>query len=211
MPFKYSCFISYRHGQKELVENFVRDLEQSLSNEVVPLTDMEVFVDWQRLQGGDFFNENLAKALCESVCLIVVFTPTYFSDTHSYCAREYKGMEMLESQRLDLLGTSADKEHGLIIPIVLRSEENLPSEVKNRRQYHDFTKFQLGQRSLAKSKQYASKIESIAQYIHRRYQALSALPDDPCMDCEAFSLPTEDEIKTWLTGMKAARAPFPGR
>lgn len=133
MPFKYSCFISYRHGQKELVEKFVRDLEQSLSNEVVPLTDMEVFVDWQRLQGGDFFNENLAKALCESVCLIVVFTPTYFSDTHSYCAREYKGMEMLESQRLDLLGASADKEHGLIIPIVLRSEENLPSEVRDRR------------------------------------------------------------------------------
>ena len=211
MPFKYSCFISYRHGQKELVEKFVKDLEQALSNEVLPLTGMEVFVDWQRLQGGDFFNNNLAKALCESVCLIVVFTPTYFSDTHSYCAREYKGMEMLETQRLNLLGASADKEHGLIVPIVLRSEENLPSEVRERRQYHDFTKFQLWQRSLARSKQYASKIESIARYIHQRYQALSALPNDPCVDCETFILPTETEIKEWLTGMKAARTPFPGR
>jgi hypothetical protein len=117
-----------------------------------------------------FFNENLARALCESVCLIVVFTPTYFSDTHTYCAREYKGMEMLETQRLNSLSVTADKEHGLIIPIVLRSEGDLPAEVRDRRQYHDFTKFQLWQRSSAKSKQYAAKIESIAQYIHQRHQ-----------------------------------------
>lgn len=45
MPFKYSCFISYRHGQKELVEKFVKDLEQALPNEGVPLTGMNVFVD----------------------------------------------------------------------------------------------------------------------------------------------------------------------
>jgi hypothetical protein len=211
MPFKYSCFISYRHGQKELVERFVTDLSQALSNEVVPLTGMEVFVDWQRLQGGDFFDPNLARALCESVCLIIVFTPTYFSDTHIYCAREYKGMEMLETQRLKLLSVTADKEHGLIIPIVLRSEGDLPSEVKDHRQYHDFTKFALWQKNLTRSKQYAPKIEAIAQYIHRRHQALSALPDDPCVECETFSLPGEDEIRTWLGGMKAPQAPFPGR
>jgi hypothetical protein len=211
MPFKYSCFISYRHVQKEIVEKFVRDLHQALLNEIVPLTDMEVYVDWQRLEGGDFFNPTLAKALCESVCLVIVFTPTYFSNTHSYCAREYKGMEMLEAQRLNLLGASADKEHGLIIPIVLRDAEGLPLEIKDHRQYHDFTKFQLYQRSLAKSKQYAPRIESIARYIHRRYQALSALPGDPCANCETFTLPTDDDIKEWLTGMKVARAPFPGR
>ncbi len=162
MPFKYSCFISYRHGQKDLVERFVRDLHKALENEIKPLTDLDVFIDWGRLEGGDFFNEHLTRALCESVCLIVVFTPTYFSDTYSYCAREYKGMEILEAQRLELLGASADKEHGLIIPIVLRGEENMPSEVRDRRQYHDFTKFALWQRSLAKNKQYTPKIESIA-------------------------------------------------
>jgi hypothetical protein len=211
MPFKYSCFISYRHGQKALVENFVKDLHQALSNEVVPLTDMEVFVDWERLEGGDFFNENLARALCESVCLIVVFTPTYFSDTHLYCAREYKGMEQLEAQRLNLLGVSADKDHGLIIPIALRGVESIPAEIKDYRQYHDFTKFQLGQRRLTINSRYTSKIEAIAQYIYGRHQAFTSLTEDPCSECETFILPTEAEIKDWLIGMKAPQAPFPGR
>lgn len=211
MPFKHSCFISYRHAQKDMVKAFVTDLHEALANEVVPLTDLDVFVDWERLTGGDFFNPALARAVCESVCLIVVFTPTYFSNAHSYCAREYKGMEMLESQRLDSLGDPTDKEHGLIIPIVLRSENSLPQEVKDRRQYHDFTKFSLGERRLTKSREYAPIVRDIAQYIHQRYQALTALPNDPCAGCETFALPTDDEIRPWLTGMLAAPAPFPGR
>jgi hypothetical protein len=112
---------------------------------------------------------------------------------------------------LNLLGVSADKDHGLIIPVALRGVESIPSEIKDRRQYHDFTKFQLGQRRLMINRRYTSKIESIAQYIHRRYQALSTLSDDPCVECEAFSPPTEAEIKDWLTGMKTPQAPFPGR
>lgn len=193
------------------METFVEDFHEALGNEVRLLTELEVFVDWGRLTGGDFFNPALARALCESVCLIVVFTPTYFSNTHLYCAREYKGMEILETQRLNLLGDPADKEHGLIIPIVLRSENSLPQEVKDHRQYHDFTKFLLGKRRLKKSLGYAPTVKAIAEYIFDRYRALTALPNDLCAGCDTFSLPTDDEIRPWLTGMLATPAPFPGR
>ena len=83
MPLKYSCFISYRHTQEDIVQ----DLVSSLKRELGRWSDLDVYVDTSRLEGGDFFNRELAKALCESVCLIVVYTPTYFSKQHSYCAR----------------------------------------------------------------------------------------------------------------------------
>ena len=120
-------------------------------------------------------------------------------------------MEMLETQRLNLLGNPADKEHGLIIPIVLRSENSLPQEVKDHRQYHDFTKFSLVEKRLTKSREYAPTVRIIAEYINDRYRALSVLSNDPCEGCETFALPTDDEIRPWLTGMLAAPAPFPGR
>ncbi|MCI0513043.1 toll/interleukin-1 receptor domain-containing protein, partial [candidate division KSB1 bacterium] len=90
MPFRYSCFISYRHDQGEIMEKFVDDLCAALQNEVIMLTGMHAYLDKTRLQGGNFYNVELARSLCQSVCLIMVFTPQYFSASHPYCAREYK-------------------------------------------------------------------------------------------------------------------------
>ncbi|MBI3302336.1 MAG: hypothetical protein HYZ72_09725 [Deltaproteobacteria bacterium] len=218
-------------------------------------------------QGSEFFNKKIEKALCESVCMIVVFTPTYFSGTHFYCVREYKAMVELEKRRLgsllklysleeqgtyfpcvvatldaagvgaglkpaptgdrrivkevslgighpvefELLGASADKENGLIIPIILRGENNLPAEIKNHRHYYDFTKFKLRDISLKKHKLYDSKIEEIADYIHKRFEALNKVSKDPCIGYENFTLPPEAEIRQWLTGVQGSAAPFPGR
>jgi len=100
MPLKYSCFISYRHTQKDIVQGLVTSLKTELSRWL----DMDVYLDEERLKGGEFFNAKLAQAICESVCLIVVYTPTYFSDKNTYCAREYKAMEELEQVRFDKLG-----------------------------------------------------------------------------------------------------------
>ena len=143
MPFKYSCFISYRHGQRKMAERIINDLSDALASELELWLEQEVYVDRERLKGGDFYNEALATALCESVCMIMIFTPTYFSSDHTFCAREYKAMEKLEEQRFLAIGGQTDKKRGLIIPIVFRGEDSLPKEIKDRRLYYNFDKFSL--------------------------------------------------------------------
>jgi hypothetical protein len=208
MPFRYSCFISYRHGQRKLAERIINDLYDALANEIETLLDEEVFVDRERLKGGTFYNEELASALCESACMIVVFTPTYFDKKHTFCAREYKAMEQLELQRLKLLGKSVDKRRGLIIPIVFRGGKYIPTEIKDRRQYYSFEDFQLSDVEISRHPNYASKIKEIAEYIADRYKALSSLPDDVCVGCSEFKLPTDGEITEWLNGMVGSVTPF---
>jgi TIR domain len=141
MPIKYACFISYRHGQRKLAERIINDLYDALESELETWLDEKVYLDRERLKGGDFYNEALAKALCESVCMIMIFTPTYFSADHTFCTREYKAMEKLEEQRFQALGERVDKRRGLIIPIVFRGEDYLPKEIKDRRLYYNFDKF----------------------------------------------------------------------
>jgi len=208
MPFKYSCFISYRHGQRELAERIINDLHKALSNELEMLLNEEVFVDRERLKGGTFYNEELASALCESACMIVVFTPTYFDKKFSYCAREYKAMEKLESERLKSLGKSVDKKYGLIIPIVFRGADSIPSEIKERRQYYSFEAFQLSDVEMSRHPNYAGKIKEIAKYIYDRYKAMVALNSDVCECCTEFKLPREGEITEWLGQVVGVAAPF---
>lgn len=84
MAFRYACFISYRHAQFDLMRSFVEDLYEAISSELEPLTDLPVYRDVLRLQGGDFYNQALARSLCESVCMLMVFTPTYFNAKNTY-------------------------------------------------------------------------------------------------------------------------------
>src|SRR5262249_35583701 len=142
--FKYSCFISYRHGQRQVAERILSELYESLSGEIELWLSEEVYLDRQRLKGGDYFEEGLSQALCHSVCMIVLYTPVYFDRHHLYCAREYKAMENLERDRLHSLGTQSLSTHGLIIPIICRGKEYLPHEIASTRHYYDFEKYYLG-------------------------------------------------------------------
>lgn len=206
MSFQYSCFISYRHPgpNNKLGERIVEDLYNALSNELGLNLNSPVYLDKERLQGGSFYNEALAKSLCRSVCMIVVFTPTYFSKENPYCSREYKAMERLEATRLSLLPTE-DRQNGLIIPIVFRGGKYLPSEISQRRQYYNFEQFLLSDAEMSRHPDYAAKIKQIGDYVTERFMTFSALNIDPCTDCDNCLLPSEDEIKQWLEGI--ARAP----
>ena len=79
MPFKYACFLSYRHGRHDLMMPFVKQFIDALASELELLTELPVYRDLDRLQGGDFFNRQLGRSLCESVCMVMVYTPIYFS------------------------------------------------------------------------------------------------------------------------------------
>ncbi len=204
-----------------MMQQIINDLHDALSSEIEIWMDKEVYLDRERLQGGDFYNEALATAICESLCMILVFTPKYFSREHTYCAREYKAMEELESRRLKSWGklwsldTKKNKQHeliiphGLIIPIVVRGEDHLPHEIKKRRQYYNFEDFLLGAESINSRSDFARQIRNIAKYIADMYRTLETLSEDPCQGCESFVLPTEDEINLWIDEVQGPRPPFP--
>ncbi len=211
MAIKYSCFISYRHGQSQLAERIINDLSSALSNELELFTNKEIYIDRQRLRGGDFYNEELARAICESVCMIVVFTPTYFDVQSPFCAREFKAMEKLEEARLKVVQKFTGKKCGFIIPIIFRGEKSLPDIIRDSRHYYNFGDFLLCDVELSKHPDYARKIKEIAETIFSIYELLIGLPEDSCAGCDTFALPSEEDVKHWLGSIRSAPPLFPGR
>lgn len=210
MPFRYACFISYCHGQSELTKTFIEQLKDALNNHLDPYLDEKVYIDKERLQPGSPYNEALAKAICESICMIVVYSPKY--EWHSYCLREYQAMERIEKERMRLLGGRAISERGMIIPLIFRGKiEDLPPKIKKYRQCSgDFSEFTLATIDLSSNPDYTRQIENIAKYIHEYFKFFRENDVDVCGDCNSFRLPCEEEIQPWREKAKKPMA-FPGR
>jgi len=204
MPFKYACFISYCHGQYELTKSFIEQLKLALKAELEPLLDEEVYIDEERLKPGYRYNEALAYAICQSVCMIVVYSPRY--ERHPYCGREFTGMEVLEEARQKLLGSGA---RGFIIPVIFRGEADLPARITQGRHYADFSQFTLAGTDMSRHPQYGVEIRKIAQVIFENYKAFGGA--DACTACETFTLPAEGALPPWRAVSRPKVAVFPGR
>jgi len=207
--YKHACFISYRQGQQEIKKRFISEFTRALQSELELLLNEKVYIDEKRLQGGDFFNLELARAIYESACYIIVYQPNYFDADHPYCTREYMAMCQLELERLRAVKDAAERNHSLIIPIILRGEAALPEEIKAHRQFVDFSRFTLVDPEISRSSNYAHKITEIASYIKSRCECLAreAVPFDIA---EGFSLPDEEAAKQWLRRITIPRTYFPG-
>jgi hypothetical protein len=207
MPFKYSCFISYRAAKNSLMEDIVNDLYELLSEELGMMLEKDVaqvYLDRKRLQGGDLFNPELAESLCQSVCMVSLFTPNYFSKAQPYCTQEYLKMEQLEEQRRPLL-PQGSKNHGLIIPVIIRGESLFPLAIKQKRQYYNFAALKRKSNGkLSQPREYLAGIPTIAEYVTSRYLELSGRADDPCADCPGASFPSKEEALKWLEEVTAA-------
>jgi hypothetical protein len=175
------------------------------------MIEEDLFVDRERMRGGTLFNPALANALCKSVCMIVVYTPTYFSWAHTYCAREYRAMEKLEEARLARLKDQLGREAGLIIPVILRGQESLPASIRSQRQWYTFERFSLSTRELARNRQFEERVREIASVIYARKSTLAPLADELTCDCHSFAFPTEEEVRPWLEKMIPSTNAFPFR
>jgi hypothetical protein len=211
MTLQYSCFISYRHGTSPLAERIVEDLSSALQGELELYTSKRLFVDKSRLKGGDMFVDQLALALCQSACMLMIFTPTYFDAQSPFCAREFLGMEAIERKRLGEIQRLLNRKAGLIIPVVFRGERSLPSEIRDRRNFHNFDSFLLSDIEMGRHPGYSARIKQIAEEIFEICEAMDRLDCDPCDGCENFTLPNERDVINWLRGLKATRISFPNR
>lgn len=212
MPLRNACFVSYRHGQFDLMKQFAADLYDALSSELEPMMGHNcVFMDRNRLQGGAFYNRELAVSLYESATMLQIFTPTYFHREHTYCAREFLAMQRLEAERLRLLECAGGQPRkGLIIPVILRGQSFLPEAIRSERQWHSFENFLLGGRRLSHHPRFAPAIREIAGYICGRFHELIRLPEDTFRP-EEFVLPTDHEVGSFLDSLEPYRMAFPGR
>lgn len=209
MPFDHSCFISYRHTKEYKGQAETARIVEELKAELELRVTQEVYRDTERLKGADFYNEALAGALCRSVCMVVLFLPTYFDDTHLFCAREFKAMEKLERERLQLLPVE-ERLHGLIIVLALRDFDQIPAEIKKARMCKDFEAYYL-KRSLRWDSRFQADIREISRYIADRCRAFSRLPADAFTGCEAFRLPSDDEVRPWVRNNRSPGLPFTNR
>ena len=176
----------------------IEDLHQALKGELQS-RGAAVYLDRTRLKGGDFFNRELARALCESACMILVFLPGYFDSTHSYCAREYRAMVQLEAARIARLKPE-DQGRGFIIAIVFRSKEVVPPEIMEQREcYLEFEQFLLCDNAINQSPKYAPIVKAIADNVYQKYLLLRGLGEDICKSCNEFYFPKAEEIQDWLT------------
>jgi hypothetical protein len=205
MLFRYACFISYRHGAQPATQRFYETFRNELAAQVdYWLPGMDVYLDTERIRGGDFFNRALARALCGSACMVMLFNPRYFDTSNPYAAREYQAMVALETQRLSLLPAAQDK--GLIIPIIIRG--TLPDTVRGNRQAYSMD--YVGAEDL-RTRRARAALRRVAEDIFERHEAFRSAAGDPFAMCDDFEFPSEDDISDWLAGVTAPAPRMPWR
>ncbi len=203
MSFSHACFISYRHRPGREYQATIEDLRTTLQNEIEMWMNQQVYLDKDRLEGGNFFNQALSQALCQSVSMVVFYIPPYFDADYTYCAREFKAMEQLEAKRLQALGI-AGGANGLIIPIVCRGWDAFPAEIKNIRQCYNFEPYYMEKRKISQHAEGRKKVKQIAKYIFDRFQELKAKDIEMCRECRNFTMPQENDILPWLNKLLAS-------
>ncbi len=207
--FQYACFISYRHGQGELIKDFIEELTTAIENRLGLLGHpLKVFVDKERLKPSYSVDPGLAEAICKSVCMIVVYNNGYFDTNSPFCAREFCAMVDLEGERLR--SKKLPKKLNLIIPILLRHPEKLPSEIFDRNpcdlseiytnpeKHFQILKMKKKLNQSALEIAYPKEMEKIAGVIDDMYRTLTADGDDLCGDCIEFEFPADKEVNKLL-------------
>lgn len=202
---KYSCFISYPHGTGNILKEFMEQLKQALIDSLGVYLREGVYMD-DTHEGGYDFNHGIARAICESVCMIVVYSPLY--GTSKYCLREFLAMETIEKKRKKKIGSKYHSNDRMIIPIILRGLPDIPAKIK-KIHYYDFSQFRLASPKITKNDK--DVIEKIAKKIYDHYNNLKTVHSNIIDDeCNEFILPTEDDaLKEW--GQSVSQIGFPGR
>lgn len=188
------------------MKDALKELKNTLESHILMYVDKEVFIDTDMLGPGCYFDEALSRAICQSICMIVVYTPTYKDRNHLYCQREYVAMENVEKERIEMLGDRIN-DNGMIIPVLVRGgKEELPPNISNR-QYCDF----INVKGINKNPNYLAEIDRIAQTVYAYYTAFKERNIDPCCECGSFSLPPEEDIEPWEKESNKPITPFFGR
>jgi hypothetical protein len=199
---KYACFISFRHGEHEEMRVRLEQFYKALAGKLeLSIGNGLIWIDEKRIDGSNTLDTTLARALCESACMIVIYTGPYFHEKDTFCAREYEAMKRLEEERFRLLGTSSDLRHGFIIHVIFYGSDLLPPLMKGRYCYTKFEKFNLLEPDISRHPEFEPEVKEIADVVSDIYKELlnnAKKGIDFCRNCDTFALKTHEEIQQWL-------------
>jgi hypothetical protein len=184
MAIRYGCFFSYAHGRHELMQRFKTTLADALRCYLEPHFDNEdeLFVDTDQLGGGDDIDRKIARAMCESACMVLIYTPKY--EAHAYTRREYAAMRQLEAERSKWYSLPSR----LIIPVIMTQHpEQLPPQITESF-YVDFSRFTMATADLKSNPDFLPDIDRMVKRIvtHYHYQKKFTPAGH---DCNQFVLP----------------------
>jgi hypothetical protein len=185
MAIRYGCFFSYAHGRHDLMIRFKTALADALRCYLEPYFDDEdeLFVDHEQLGGGDDLDHKIARALCESVTMIMIYTPKY--EAHPYTRREYAAMQKIEAERSQWYPLPSH----LIIPVIMtRHPSQLPPQITNSSMYVDFSHFTMATADLKANLDFLPDIDKIVQRIVQHYECQKKYTPAG-HDCNQFVLP----------------------
>lgn len=188
---KHSCFVSYAAGQHDLIKRFVAELTNALGSSLEPRIPrgLTVFWDQSEIVAGVRFEEELARAICRSLCMILVYTPNY--ERSLYCQREFAAMQKLQRHRFREMMWPTP-ELGMIIPVILRGRrDDLPAVIRNHIHCLDFTRYTTANQPIWRNHEFMRHIERIAEYIDGLYRTFERTGFDRHLDCAGFKLPVD--------------------
>jgi hypothetical protein len=184
MAIRYGCFFSYAHGRHDLMNRFTTSLADALRCYLEPYFDDEdeLFVDRDQLGGGDDIDHKIARAMCESVAMIMIYTPKY--EAHRYTRREYAAMQKIEAERS---AWYAMPSH-LIIPVILTHHpDHLPPQITNS-MYVDFSRYTMATADLKSNIDFIPDLQKIATRIAQHYEC-QKMHTPASHNCNHFELP----------------------
>lgn len=207
--FNHACFISYIHGEGELGRGFVLQFVDALQGELEQLVDLKarpIYRD-NLIKPGAHWPQALSRALCASVCMVLIYSPVY--GKRSECVREFEAMLRIEAKRRRVL--AADAHTGFIIPVVMRGFDRLPPHIRGARQAVDFSHFTLADAPMSSNPRFVDEVRRIAERIQEQLDALEPLEHQACKDCDDFKLPEPHEVTLWQLAAGNWPPAFPGR
>jgi len=201
MGLKYSCFVSYPNARDEndqwwieaTISNFWKALHAELSVNALE----SPYIDREKLTLGANFEVSLQQALCGSACMVMIYMPTYFDPNNIFCAREFRAMEKLEELRLAKVSRDLTEGQRLILPVVIRGQDDLPEYVFGARHYHPMWAHNHLEEKSIKKKKYQREVMKIVRCIRDICSVMRRNPD-LFEDCDQFRLPAKTEVAGWL-------------
>lgn len=195
MAFKSACFISYPHNAGKSVDRFVTRLKDELQDRIAQFVTDPIVTDHDFPTGADF-HAKIAKSICESACLIVVYMPVY--QRKPFCVQEYIAMERLQANRYNKLQLGAADQIGMILPIVYAGGERktpgwqskIPAWVSDKINYKDITLFTISDPlAVFDQTDFQNWLGDIANLVDSIYNTFQKAGANPTQVCGGHTLP----------------------